>query len=272
MSVLELARQAIIEPPSSLPVDHLSVSSLNLFARCPMAWKLRYVDKVLEPPSGKMTLGGAAGAALAQHYGRQIETGEGLSTADVLDEFSAEWDGRVDREEVFWGSDTPGGLKDSGVAALAIYHAVIAPTVIPSTVEREFSLTWPDAPFELTGFLDLETVDGAVADYKMTGQRWSAEKAAAELQPTVYLAARRAEGNPATGFAYHTMVRTKKPSAELVPAPRTERQLDLLTHRVFSIARAMQWRWLNDCWAGAGPDVAWLCRSCSAPDCAWRLG
>lgn len=268
MSVLELSR---IDPPDSLPVDYLSVSSLNLFTRCPMAWKRRYVDKQSEAPSGKMLTGGAAGAALAQHYGLVIETGEGLSTSDLLDEYAAEWDQRSEREEVLWGSDAPGQLKDTGMAALALYHREIAPTIDPVSVEREFSLTWPDAPFALTGFLDLETGDDEVGDYKSTGQRWSAEKAAAELQPTVYLAARRAEGNPAT-FRYHTMVRTKKPSAELVAAPRSERQLDLLTHRVFSIARAMQWRWLNDCWAGTPPDLAWLCRSCSAPDCAWRLG
>lgn len=271
MSAITLARPAVIDPPTSLPVEHLSVSSLNLFTRCPEAWKRRYVDKQSEPPSGKMLTGGAAGAALAQHYGTQIETGEGLSTSDLLDEYAAEWDQRSEREEVLWGAEKPGALKDTGMAALALYHREISPTITPVSVEREFSLTWPDAPFALTGFLDLETDDDEVADYKSTGQRLSAEKAAAELQPTVYLAARRAEGHPAS-FRYHTMVRTKKPTAELVPAPRSERQLDLLTHRVFSIARAMQWRWLNDCWAGTPPDLAWLCRSCSAPNCAWRLG
>lgn len=260
-----------IEPPSSLPVDYLSVSSLNLFTRCPMAWKLRYIDKVSEPPSGKMTRGGAAGAALAQHYGTQIETGAGLSLADLLDEYCAEFDGRCDREDVVWGTDSAGALKDSGAAALALYHQTIAPTIIPSTVEREFALAWENAPFTLTGYLDLETVDGAVVDFKLGGQRMTGDKAAAELQPTVYLAARRAEGNPATGFEYHAMAATKKPTAEVVPAPRTERQLDVLTHRVFSIARAMQWRWVNDCWAGASPDAAWLCGSCSASDCDWRL-
>jgi hypothetical protein len=271
MSVLSIDRIEV-EPPDSLPVEYLSVSSLNLFTRCPMAWKLRYIDKLTEPPNGKMLLGGAAGAALAQHYGLQIETGQGLTTAEVLDEYVSEWDHRTSREEVIWGTDQAGALKDSGIAALALYHSLIAPAVIPSTVEREFSLSWPGAPFTLTGYLDLETIDGTICDYKMTGQRWSADKAAAELQPTVYLAARRAEGNPATAFHYHAMVRTKKPVAEVVDAPRTERQLDLLTHRVFSIARSMQWRWREDCWAGTPPDLAWLCRSCSAVDCDWRLG
>jgi hypothetical protein len=72
---------------------------------------------VLDPPNGKMVRGSAAGAALAQHYGRQIETGEGLSTSDVLDEYCGEWDHRCDREEVIWGTDNQGALKDAGLAA-----------------------------------------------------------------------------------------------------------------------------------------------------------
>ena len=270
MSALAVDR-VLVDPPDRLPVDYLSVSSLNLFARCPALWKRRYIDKITEPASGKMLLGSAAGGALAQHFSRQLESGTGLSTDELLDEYASGFDGRAGREEVIWGADTPGALKDSGVGALRAYHSEIAPQITPVSVERGFELSWEGAPFTLTGFVDLETAAGEVVDFKLSAQRLSAEKAAAELQPTVYLAARRAEGNPATGFAYHTMVRTRKPYAEVVPAPRSERQLDLLTHRVFSLARAMAWRWAEDCWAGAPSDLAWLCRSCSAQDCAWRL-
>jgi hypothetical protein len=112
-----------------------------------------------------------------------------------------------------------------------------------------------------------------VVDLKMTGRRWTQDKAAAELQPTAYLAARRAEADPASGFAYHAMVRTRKPYAEVVPAIRTDRQLDLLTTRVFSIAWEIAWRYAEDCWTGCPPELSWLCRGCSyAAGCAWRLG
>lgn len=272
MSVLSIER-VTIEPPASLPVSHLSVSSLNLYARCPLAWKRRYIDHLPDGVSGKMLLGSAAGAALCQHYGRQIETGEGISTEELLDEFSASLTGRTDREDdVDYGSDTPGRLKDTAAAALSLYHRVIAPTIDPVEVEREFELSWDGVDWTLTGFLDLETTDGAVGDYKMTGQKISDDKAAAEIQPTVYLAARRAEGYPAPEFRYHALIRTNQPKADIVPTLRTERQLDLLTTRVFAVARSIAWRWANDCWEGAGPDVAWLCRSCPASGCAWRLG
>ncbi len=261
-----------VDPPEMLPVAYLSASSLDLYARCPMAWKRRYIDKEQDRPNGKMVLGSAAGAALAQHYALIIETGEGLCTEAVLDEFSGAYDGRSEREDVEWGNDVAGTLKDAGAGALRIYHQRIAPTVVPVAVERGFELTWDGAPFTLTGFIDLETADDQVGDFKLSDKRWSRDKARAQLQPTVYLAARRAEANPAAGFQYHTMIRTNKPSAEIVPTERSERQLNLLTNRVFSVARSMEWRWLNDCWAGTPPDLAWLCRGCGFnQDCPWSL-
>lgn len=271
MTALATAR-VTIDPPARLPVDYLSVSSINLYQRCPEAWKRRYILKEYDPPNGKMILGSAAGAAEAQHFGRMIESGAGLSTEDVLDEFASEWEDRTSREEVDWQGDKPGALKDSGAGALRVYHTQLAPAVEPVAVEREFELAWEGCGFGLTGYLDLEDSDGAICDFKMTGQRWSADKARGELQPTVYLAARRAEGNPASGFNYHTMIRTKQPTAEVVGTERSERQLDLLTDRVFAIARSIEFRWLNDCWEGTGPDLAWLCRSCGYADCAWRRG
>src|SRR6185437_3432804 len=161
------------------------------------AWRRKYIEHAYEPPNGKMLLGRAAGAAEAQHFGHLLESGDGLTADDVLDEFSSQFDGQIAREaEVNWQGEQPGPLKDAGVAALRIYHAAIAPSVEPMSVERKFELTWPGVEWGLTGYLDLELVDGAVCDLKMSKSRCSADKAAAELQPTVYLAARRAEGDP----------------------------------------------------------------------------
>lgn len=270
MSVLSIDR-VHIDPPESFPIAHLSKSSLALYERCPAAWKARYIDKRSEPSSGAMTRGKAIGAALSQHFARQIETGQGMSREELLDEYSDDWSERTEREEVQWGEEAPGELKDRGARMLAVYHRDIAPTVEPVAVEREFELSWPDCPFALTGYIDLETAAGAVVDFKATSYKWAQAKADGEFEPTIYLAARRAEGDPAERFDYHLLVATKAPQALVVASRRSERQLDLMSYRVFSIARSIEWRWLNDCWQGAGPDSAWLCRRCGHRDgCAWR--
>lgn len=246
-----------MDPPAELPVDRLSVTSLSMLARCPEKWHRRYILREYEPVNGKMLLGSAVGASEGQHYSRVIETGEGLSLEAVVDEFVAEWEDRIGREEVDWGEDKPGELKDSGVAAITAYHTTVAPLVVPASVEREFNLTWPGLDWSFTGFLDLEEADGTVADLKVRGKKLLRAEADVDLQPASYLYARRAEGNPAPRFDFHTMVRTKRPYAEVVSTGRTDRQLDAFADRVFLAASEIHWRASNDAWSGAAPGSWW---------------
>jgi hypothetical protein len=259
------------EPPVLLPVDHLSLSSLRLYQQCPIKWKRKHIDFDPEPPSAKMILGSAAGAALAQHYGTQIETGQGLSTDDVLDEFAAEWEDRRGREEIDYESETAGALKDSGAGALKVYHQQFAPAIVPVSVEREFRLQWPGVAWDFMGFIDLEDDAGLVRDHKMSARKMPQRDADADLQATIYLAAKRAEGNPAAGFRFDQMVRTKQPTAQVLETTRTEAQLDQLTERVFTLAREIAWRTETGTWSGAAPNT-WFCGTCRYADCSWRLG
>lgn len=271
MSTLALNPNVRVDPPARLPVDYLSLSSLKKFQMCPEKWRRHYIDHEPEPSSGKMVLGSAAGAALAQHYGHQLEGGIGISTEAVLDEFASEWDHRIAEEDVDYGNDTPGELKDSGARALGTYHQQIAPGITPLSVERGFELSWPGVDWKLTGFLDLETAENRVCDYKLGAKKMSDADARADLQPTTYLVARRAEGNPAAGFDFHVMARTKQATATIVPAPRTSWQLDQFTERVFALAVEIDWRCESGNWMGA-PPMTWFCGTCRYLDCKWRLG
>ncbi|MGD0387253.1 MAG: PD-(D/E)XK nuclease family protein [Solirubrobacteraceae bacterium] len=226
-----------IDPPAQLPIDHLSLSSIKKFMTCPMKWKRHYLDHDPEPSSGKMILGSAGHAALAQHYGDRIEGGPGFTAEQLLDEFAAEWEDRIAREDVSFGADTPGALKDSGAASLRVYHARIAPTVKPVAVEREFTFGWPGiVDWQITGFIDLEAGDGVLHD------------------------------------AFDTMVRNKTPVVDVVPTARTDRQLDALTGRIFALAREIEWRCETDCWSGAAPSDFLGCGTCRYADCPLRLG
>lgn len=271
MSTLTLNPTVRVDPPARLPLDYLSLSSLKKFMQCPEKWRRHYLEHEAEPSTGKMVLGSSAHAALAQHFGFQLERGTGLSTDDVLDAFAGEWEDRIGREDVDYGSDTPGELKDSGAGALKVYHQQFAPQIVPVSVEREFELHWPGVQWCLTGYIDLEDEDNLVRDYKAMAKRMSQRDADADLQATVLLAARRAEGNPAAGFRFDTMVRNKQPIADVLETARTDAQLDLLTDRVFTLAREIAWRCETGTWSGAAPNT-WFCGTCRYHDCAWRLG
>jgi hypothetical protein len=271
VSTVTLNPDVRVDPPPSLPVDYLSLSSLKQLMMCPEKWRRKYIDHIPEQPSGKMVLGSSAGAALAQHYGTQIETGEGIATEQLLDEFATEWDDRTGREEVNYENETPGALKDSGAAALAVYHRLFAPKIRPVAIEREFEMRWPGVDWRMTGFIDLEDDEDNVHDYKMTAKRITQAAADADLQADVYLAARRAEGNPAACFWFDAMIRTQQAKAEAVPTNRSDAQLDFLTERIFGLAREIEWRCETGTWSGAPPNT-WFCGTCRYQDCPLRLG
>lgn len=245
--------------PTSLPVDNLSVSSINLFARCPEKWRRRYIDNEYEGPvSPAMVLGGAVGAAEGHAYQHQIDEGERPPSTLVQDVFSDEFDYRTESEEINWHGDTPGEAKDAGVAAVKAYDLLIVPTVTPVAVERRFQLQLEGVEWGVSGYFDVEDSDGLVRDLKVKGRKMSPADAAQDLQPTVYLLARKAEGQPAAGFVFDTMVRTRTPYAEVVPTDRTDRQLDSFTRRLYSIAAEMAWRIDSGNWTGAAPGH-WAC-------------
>lgn len=254
-----------LEIPRTLPVDHLSVSSVRLFIQCPEKWRRRYVQREYESPSGQMILGSAVGAAEAQADHEQIETGSRLAVDDVLDAFADEWEDRTGREEIAWGESKPDALKDGGISVVKAYEREVGPSLRPVSVEREFNLTFPGVDWGFTGFFDLEEADGAVCDRKVKAKKLSVAEAEVDMQPTSYLLARRAEGRPAPVFRYHTLVRTKTPSVEIIPTVRTDRQLDAFVDRLYRTAAEMRWRLENDLWQGAVPGSWW----CSARFCGY---
>jgi hypothetical protein len=257
-----------LEIPRVLPVENLSVSSINTYLKCPERWRRRYIDREYEPASGAMILGSAVGAAEGHAYQVQIDGEDRPTTEDVLDLYAAEFDERSDREEIDWGDDKPGEIKDTGVLAVTAYEETVVPIVKPVAVEREFRLHFDGVDWGVTGYLDLEDDNDDVDDLKVRKSKLQPKDADADIQPPMYLLARRAEGKPARRFNFHTMVKTKTPYAEIVPTERTDRQLDSLINRVYQVAAEINWRLETDNWGGAVPGAWW----CSERMCGYWAG
>lgn len=263
---VERAAPAMLELPGGLPVDHLSHSSIALLRKCPERWRRRYMLREYEAPSGAMIVGSSCGAATRINFEQKMASGVDLLEADVLDAYADEWRSlTADADSIEWGSEKPDRLRDLGQAALAEYHKRIAPGVAPVSVERKFTLRFDGVPWTFIGYLDLEEADGAVGDTKAKGRRLAQTDADVDPQASGYLLARRAEGNPATEFRFHTMVRTAKPTAEIIHTNRTDRQLDAFLRRIFNAAAEIHWRATNDVWDGAVPGSWW----CSEKWCGY---
>lgn len=145
--------------------SHLSVSSVQLYARCPLAWQRRYVMGEPETPSPAMEFGRVFAAALeALHRGQDYETEFARGHAHSL-------------------NAQPGA--EHGLRLLNLYAERFNFTGTP---ERKFRLHLPDTnavPVPILGFLDLET-DTEVVEFKTSRNPWTQARADREYQSAVY--------------------------------------------------------------------------------------
>lgn len=195
--------------------DHLSVSSVQLYRRCPLAWKRRYVDGVEETASPAMAFGKAFALALEAHH-----NGEDGDTAFA-------------RAHARTGNALPGALF--GLRLLELYRQRFNFRGRP---EHPFSLYLPDrtrVPVPITGIVDLEC-DTEILEFKTARNPWSQARADAEYQSAVYgWAFEQLHGRPPEQVRY------------LVFSTRSVDVQDLLTHptmsdlRLFELAAISTW-------------------------------
>jgi hypothetical protein len=261
-----------VEIPKVLPVKSLSYSSLKTLMMCPQKWKRTYIDAEYEFRGGAAVLGSAVGGAIGINFDQKVFTHEDLSAEDVLDAYAMSWDKEVadDRQEVKWGEDKPGAIKDKGVLVLGEYHASVAPSVQPVMTERKLTMRYPDVEWVFTGKIDVEalavergpfddeTVAPRIIDTKVKAKMFSEAEMATDLQPESYLVLREAEGIPAETFEWHVMQSLRDgPRVTIAQANRSQAKIDTFHRRLISAAREIAWRAENDEWSGALPGTWW---------------
>lgn len=239
-------------------VRSLSVSSISEWRRCPERWRRRYLEGELEPASPAMVAGSAVGETEAASYLDQAKFGEPWPTDQALDHFATVFDHRAANEPVEWGDERPGEVKDRAAAALRAYHTQVPHTLRPAAVERKVEMRIGDLPWPVVGYLDLETADGRVHDLKLQRRKMTQQDADGSLQASCYLAARRAEGNPAPSFLFHSIVQTKQPQVELVETRRTIDRLNRFVELCVITAAQIVQACELDMWAPADPG-SWVC-------------
>ena len=65
--------------------DYVSPSRLGLWAKCPLAWKFRYLDGIRTPTSPSLFLGKCVHAGL-EHFYRNRQLRVSISAADAVPE------------------------------------------------------------------------------------------------------------------------------------------------------------------------------------------
>ena len=197
--------------------EYLSVSQIGMYQRCPRQYAFRYIEDIKIPPRGVMIQGKAYHEALAANFRHRIDFCVELPLEQVIDWFSDAFDlqqyekATTDEEEkwefdqVDWGDDDPGDLKDQGIVLTRLYVTKVADGVIPLRVEEREQIDIDGVPFVMVK--DLETVE-QVIDHKLKARRFSQADLNNELQPLAYTFENDKE------FAYHVALKQKTPVIE----------------------------------------------------------
>jgi len=222
--------------------NHISVTQIKMFLRCPLQYKFRYIDKMKIPPVGAIILGRSIHEGLEENYKQKKETKVDLSIDKVLEMYGSFFDRAGKKEEVNWKGELPGRIKDSGVGLIKVYQKEISPTIQPISVEEEFNLEFENVSYTLKGYLDLVDHNKVIRETKTSKRSYPQNSASADIQLTAYnLAYKYLKKEDPKALCFDVMVKNKTPKAQSIEAPaRTEAELRRFLKLLGAITRAVK--------------------------------
>lgn len=227
---------------------HLSASSLELFAKCPEAWRRRYVEGDVIPPRLAMLKGKAVHKAIELNMRERMATGESLPTDSVCDAardaFKTECTGGYQLGDGESEAVLP-TLQDQAVALAKVHAEEQAPDYNPVAVEHRFRIELPALSHDVVGIIDVVDASGAIADFKTSKKRYSEDEAGASLQLSLY-AASQATTNPDPDGTCEVRLdvlvdatKTKPPSRQVVRSYRDRSDLPVIANRLAVVSKTI---------------------------------
>ncbi len=222
-----------------LQLDHVSVTQIRMYLRCPAQYYFRYVLGLKVPPPGATVLGRAVHCGLEYCFREKLEKMEAPPVNRILDIYDAAFE--AERPEADWKEEDPGKAKDDGAALLRLHYQEVAPHLVPAAVERRVEIPMEKENTYLLGFIDLETADGLIVDHKTVSRTPPEDKAAEDIQLSAYaLAYRRAHGKMPNGVRLDFLVRNKTVKIVTRSANRTEADLIRFWKLAKGVVKAIQ--------------------------------
>jgi putative RecB family exonuclease len=202
-----------------LPTGYLSVSQVSKYLKCARQYEFRYVAKMKETKNGSLIMGSAFHKGMQDASIRKVIDGEILSTADVLDIYSDSFEYHKENDEIDWGEDDPGKVKDDGSQMLSAYYEQLGQAITPMVDMEGLPMVEKKHTFEIVpglkvlGFMDIITADGFIRDYKTSSKSPSKNIIDEKMQLPVYAMMYRdlmGEGMIENGVGFDYAVNLKK--------------------------------------------------------------
>lgn len=222
---------------------HLSATQINMFLRCPRQWAYRYVEHIKTPPSGAMKQSSVWHGAVERNYLQKIETRTDLPLDDMTDFYAESFEQEFEQEQVVLDAgDTPGKLKDQGIAITKAHHLTIAPTIQPVMVEHKQTLHLgrDDFGYDLMIIVDLVDEAGFIRDNKAMGRTPNQSDLDRDIQLSTYaLGYRLTQHKAEAGLKIDAVIKTKQPKALTMETARSREGLKMHLNTIGHIARAI---------------------------------
>jgi putative RecB family exonuclease len=248
---------------------HVSYTQLDTYLRCPLRYRLQYVDR-LEPefvPAALAFGSGIHGAAAFLYRG--LAAGTPPSPADVAGYFESLWRLETAHRPIRYGErDTAESLRDLGVRMLAILCAEVDPATDVVAVEQVFTVPLVDPETgtvldrDLVGSLDRLERDTegrlVVVDLKTAARRYSDLAVEASLQLSVYSYATMMSGladQEDLRLRFDVLTKTKTPELVRYWTTRDQAANRRLVRLAGEILHAIEAEVFP-------PNPGWPCRDC----------
>ncbi|TVS08767.1 MAG: hypothetical protein EA424_28175, partial [Planctomycetaceae bacterium] len=191
--------------------DYISPSRLNLWLKCPLAFKLRYVDRIRVPPSPALFLGKRVHDALELFY-RHRQLDVPLSMEGPVQRIVDTWEEAIEADEMrFESVAAEQALKEQAAGLVRMYLQQLgADDEIPLAVETTLQeplvdpFSGEDLGIPLLGILDLilDDRDGPlICDFKTAARSAAPFEVTHEIQLSCYsYMYRRASGRDEGGL------------------------------------------------------------------------
>jgi len=234
--------------------DYISPSRLNLWLRCPLAFKLRYIDGVRSPTTPAMFLGKRVHQGLEIFY-RHRQLGIQLEPGDVVRRMQQTWDAVVADEDMTFKSSTDAESLQSKEGDLVraylnhIPNDEPAPTIVETTLETPLvdPANGENLGIPLLGIVDLvldELTGAVICDFKTAAKSTPPSEISHEIQLTAYsYLFRQAAHRSEAGLEIRSIIKTKTPQ---IAFHRFAARTDAHFRRLFAVIRG----YLDDLDAG----------------------
>ncbi len=224
--------------------SYITASRLNLWLKCPLAWKCRYIDGIRSPTSPALFLGKVVHFGLEAAY-RHRQLGVTLDAEQVVQKMLDGWATLIDEDAVAFDSvaDEQALQKQAGELVkaylvsvpqdekpLAVEVALESPLVDPDTGE--------DLGMPLVGVVDL-VLEGqggpTICDFKTAARSSEPMEISHEIQLSSYAwLYRQVAGRKEAGIEIRSLIKTKVPKCEFHPyAARSDAHF----RRLFAVIR-----------------------------------